>query len=81
MIVVADSGPLLNLILLDETDLLRRLYGDVRIPPAVLKELSAPGTPAVVMEWIASAPSWVRSYLYGHARCGRKRGHRARIGA
>lgn len=60
MTVVADSGPLHYLLLLGEIDLLRRLYGGVCMPRAVLKELSAPGTPPVVLEWIASAPSWVR---------------------
>lgn len=60
MIVVADSGPLHYLGLLGEIDLLRRLYGGVCIPTAVAKELSAPKTPAVVSDWIANPPSWVR---------------------
>jgi predicted nucleic acid-binding protein len=60
MIVVADSGPLHYLILLDEIDLLRRLYGDVRIPAAVVRELSAAHAPHRVAEWIAHPPSWTR---------------------
>src|SRR5580698_7904191 len=60
MIVVADSGPLHYLGLLGEIDLLRRLYGAISIPTAVAKELLAARTPAVVSEWIASPPSWIR---------------------
>jgi len=60
MIVVADSGPLHYLGLLGEIDLLHRLYGGIRIPPAVAKELSAPGTPEPLAEWIANPPAWVR---------------------
>ena len=41
MIVVADSSPLHYLILLEQTDLLRRLYENVLIPDAVAAELRA----------------------------------------
>ena len=47
MIVVADSGPLHYLILLEQVDLLRRFYGQVVVPEAVASELSnaaAPGS-------------------------------------
>jgi len=60
MIVVADSGPLHYLGLLGETDLLRRLYGGIWIPPAVVAELSAAATPVVLTDWIANPPKWVR---------------------
>jgi predicted nucleic acid-binding protein len=59
MIVVADSGPLHYLGLLGETGLLRRLYGGILIPPAVVTELSAAGTPADVLDWIANPPNWI----------------------
>ena len=52
MIVVADSGPLHYLILLEHTELLRRFYGQVVVPEPVASELSAAGVPAVVREWI-----------------------------
>lgn len=35
MIVVADSGPLHYLILLDQTELLSRFYGQVIVPEAL----------------------------------------------
>lgn len=59
MIVVADSGPLHYLILLEHVDLLRRFYGQVVVPEAVASELSNAGAPGVVSEWIAAPPSWL----------------------
>ncbi|HYL76116.1 MAG TPA: DUF3368 domain-containing protein [Bryobacteraceae bacterium] len=60
MIVVADSAPLHYLILLDLTDLLPQLYGDVLVPTAVAGELSSPGAPNKVREWLSAAPVWLR---------------------
>jgi predicted nucleic acid-binding protein len=59
MIVVADSGPLHYLILLEHTELLRRFYGQVLVPEPVARELSATGAPAIVREWITEPPTWV----------------------
>jgi predicted nucleic acid-binding protein len=59
MIVVADSGPLHYLILLEHIDLLRRFYGQVLVPEPVADELSAAAAPAVVRDWIAKPPAWV----------------------
>ena len=59
MIVVADSGPLHYLILLEQIELLRRFYGQVLVPEPVASELSAAGAPAVVREWITRPPTWV----------------------
>jgi predicted nucleic acid-binding protein len=59
MIVVADSGPLHYLILLEHIELLRRFYGQVLVPEPVANELSAAGAPAVVREWITESPTWV----------------------
>ena len=59
MIVVADSGPLHYLILLQHIDLLQRFYGQVVVPEPVASELSAAGAPAVVREWITKRPTWV----------------------
>lgn len=43
MIVVADSSPLHYLILLEQTNLLQQLYGEVAIPETVATELLARG--------------------------------------
>ena len=60
MIVVADSGPLHYLILLDQTELLHRLYGQVIVPEAVLRELTSGRTPQPVRHWLSKPPSWLR---------------------
>jgi predicted nucleic acid-binding protein len=59
MIVVADSGPLHYLILLEHIELLRRFYGQVLVPEPVASELSVAGAPAVVRKWITEPPTWV----------------------
>lgn len=41
MIVVSDTSPITALLTIQEIDLLRQLYGDVKIPSAVAKELLA----------------------------------------
>ncbi|HEX3553011.1 MAG TPA: DUF3368 domain-containing protein [Thermoanaerobaculia bacterium] len=60
MIVVADSGPLHYLILLEQTELLSRFYGQVIVPEAVLWELTASKAPQPVKDWISRPPSWFR---------------------
>jgi predicted nucleic acid-binding protein len=60
MVVVADSSPLRYLIVLGEQRLLPELLGEVWIPPAVLDELSDVATPAVVRDFMASLPRWLR---------------------
>jgi len=60
MIVVADSGPLHYLILLDQTELLHRFYGQVIVPEAVLRELTFDRAPQPVREWLSKPPSWLR---------------------
>jgi predicted nucleic acid-binding protein len=59
MIVVADSGPLHYLVLLDYAELLHRFYGEVVVPEAVAIELSSPSAPLVVRDWMSHAPSWL----------------------
>jgi predicted nucleic acid-binding protein len=59
MIVVADSGPLHDLVLLDHAELLHRFYGEVVVPEAVAIELSSPSVPFLVRDWISQAPSWL----------------------
>ena len=59
MIVVADTGPLHYLILLDHADLLHRFYGEVVIPDVVATELSAPSAPTAVRDWISRPPKWL----------------------
>jgi predicted nucleic acid-binding protein len=66
MIVVADSGPLHYLILLEQIELLGRFYGQVLVPEPVASELSAAGAPAM-REWISTPPTWVEVRLSSDA--------------
>ena len=59
MIVVADSGPLHYLILLEHIELLQRFYGQVLVPEPVARELSAAAAPAVVRDWMRKPPTWI----------------------
>jgi len=59
MIVVADSGPLHYLILLNCVDLLQHFYGRVIVPSVVAGELSAESAPTIVRDWITSPPTWI----------------------
>ena len=60
MIVIADTSPLHYLILLERAEVLQHLYGRVIIPEAVVRELQAQKTPAVVRQWITSPPEWLQ---------------------
>jgi predicted nucleic acid-binding protein len=60
MIVIADTSPHHYLILLEHADVLQHLYGRVIIPEAVVPELQAQKTPAVVRRWITSPPEWLQ---------------------
>lgn len=59
MIVVADSGPLHYLVLIEQTELLRRFFSEVLIPKEVAAELSRPTTPRIVSDWLAKSPPWL----------------------
>jgi predicted nucleic acid-binding protein len=58
-VVVSDTTPLNYLILIGNVDVLPRLFDKVLIPPAVLRELSHPKTPAPVAAWTRNLPEWV----------------------
>lgn len=59
MIVVADTTPLNYLILIEQIDLLRILYGKVLVPPAVVSELNHSRTPEPVRAWMTQKPDWL----------------------
>ena len=60
MIVIADTSAINYLILIDEVQLLRDLYGGVVIPPAVQRELLASNSPEPVRRWTSAPPDWLR---------------------
>jgi len=56
--VVADTGPLHYLILVEEIGLIPRLFDTVLAPEAVRAELDHLETPIEVRHWIANPPPW-----------------------
>jgi predicted nucleic acid-binding protein len=59
MIVVADTSPINYLILIEEIDILTKMYSRVVIPPAVGEELLRPSAPEVVRSWMSQLPEWL----------------------
>lgn len=58
MIVIADTGPINYLILIDAIDVLPKLYGRILVPPSVSDELRHPRAPEAVRKWILEPPQW-----------------------
>lgn len=59
MIVVADTSPINYLLLIEEIDILPKMYGKVVIPRAVQEELLRPAAPEMIRAWIVDAPAWL----------------------
>src|SRR5947209_4499021 len=57
--VIVNTTPIVALSLVDNLDLLRQLYGEVLIPPAVMAEVQAGGQRAVGVRQLQGA-NWVR---------------------
>jgi predicted nucleic acid-binding protein len=57
--VVADTGPLNYLILIEAVDLLPRLFSPILIPAGVKDELSHPKAPTPVCSWMEYPPAWL----------------------
>ncbi|NJL29911.1 MAG: DUF3368 domain-containing protein [Thermoanaerobaculia bacterium] len=60
MNAVFDASPLCYLVLIDEIDVAARLFDGIYVPRAVVAELSHPGAPSAVREWIRHTPPWVK---------------------
>lgn len=60
MLVVSDASPINILIRIGNVEILQSLFTTVILPTAVADELTRPGTPDVVRNWISSRPSWLR---------------------
>jgi len=56
--VVSNTSPLNYLLLIDEIGILPQLYGRIRVPQAVMNELSHPDSPSVVRSWAVRPPAW-----------------------
>lgn len=58
-LVVADSGPLRYLVVIQAIEVLPVLYDRVALPPAVVAELRHPSAPAEVQSWASTLPTWI----------------------
>ena len=52
MLAVTNTSPLLYLVLIEQVDLLRALYGQVMVPRAVAGELQHPSAPENARAWV-----------------------------
>lgn len=59
-VVVADTGPLHYLVLIDAIEVLPALFGTVAVPEIVRDELRHRRTPPAVRAWAASPPGWLQ---------------------
>lgn len=64
MIVVSDTSPIIGLAAVGQLDLLRKLYGTVLLPTAVMKELTATDPPAPGFREVQDA-DWFRVLQVG----------------
>jgi predicted nucleic acid-binding protein len=62
-VVVADTGPLNYLVLIDAIDVLPKLFDKIIIPRAVCDELLHKGTSEAVRAWMAQDRSWLEVRL------------------
>jgi predicted nucleic acid-binding protein len=58
--VVSDTSPLRYTIECGVADVLRTLFEEIVIPPAVFDELQHRHTPAAVRAWIEKRPAWIK---------------------
>jgi len=59
MIIVSDTSPLNYLVLIEQEDVLRKLFGRVVIRQTVFDELRATGASAKVRDWANNLPAWI----------------------
>jgi predicted nucleic acid-binding protein len=67
-LVIADTGPINYLILIEHIDILPALFNRVILPTVVRDELKHPKAPLAVQNWIGAPPAWVeiRQTLHVH---------------
>jgi predicted nucleic acid-binding protein len=59
MLIVADTSPLNYLVILRSEHILPALYGNIIIPPLVLRELRSEGGEDRVRAWASTPPAWL----------------------
>jgi predicted nucleic acid-binding protein len=59
MIVISDTSAICYLLLLNEIEVLPKLYGKIIITTIIQQELSHPSSPTPVQNWINNPPKWL----------------------
>jgi predicted nucleic acid-binding protein len=59
MTVVSNTSPLNYLVLIELQHVLPALFGRVLVPGAVLRELSSPGAPRRISDWLSTCPDYL----------------------
>ena len=59
-LVIADTGPVHYLVLIEQISLLPALFERVYIPAIMREEMLDPNTPGPVRNWIAASPAWLQ---------------------
>lgn len=60
MIVIADTSPINYLVLIDQVNVLPRIYGGILIPRAVYDELQDSASPHKIRDWLSTCPDWLQ---------------------
>ncbi|MEM9907471.1 MAG: DUF3368 domain-containing protein [Cyanobacteria bacterium P01_D01_bin.44] len=60
MIIVSNTSPINYLILIEQIELLPKLFQQIIIPEAVCNELSDTQAPEPVQSWVAAPPEWLK---------------------
>lgn len=58
-VAVSDTGPLNCLVLIQQIEVLPRIFERVYVPNAVAQELTNPRTPSSVRAWFHNSPMWL----------------------
>ena len=58
MIDVSDTSPINYLLLINQIDLLPRLFQQIIVPDVVRDEMVDPSAPLFLQQWIANPPPW-----------------------
>jgi predicted nucleic acid-binding protein len=59
MLVVSNTSPISYLVVIEQIELLPRLFECILIPETVRDELASPKAPPDVQQWIVSPPTWL----------------------
>jgi predicted nucleic acid-binding protein len=59
-LAVCDTGPLLYLTLIEELEILTKLFARILLPATVREELIHPKAPTVVRQVFGAPPPWLR---------------------